>query len=233
MMGAMTFAQKLDKLCEGRRWTQADLVRAVNAVSEEEVSTNTVSRWFNGVGKPFNKWAVPLARALEVPLDYLADDAQNAPPRPELDPDERSILVIFRGLHDNQGMTKKEARDRLMAMSVEAMERLNRPTRAPGSPAAPPSTRRRTRKRSGGGARREAQASIRVLRWTGPIRRVDQPSPSGAENASLTITMIRRPVADVKRNLHRRGNRASTGVLGSAASSCLGTSGIPRLWCSG
>jgi transcriptional regulator with XRE-family HTH domain len=142
MMGAMTFAQKLDKLCEGRRWTQADLMRAVNAVSKKKVSTNTVSRWFNGVGKPFNKWAVPLARALEVPLDYLADDAQNDLPRPELDPDERSILVIFRGLHDNQGMTKKEARDRLMAMSVDAMERLTarllREGRIKGDPAAQP-----------------------------------------------------------------------------------------------
>jgi transcriptional regulator with XRE-family HTH domain len=115
MVSMKTFNQKLEKLCRKRRWKQAALMNAVNDhCRDDPVSKSTVSRWLNGEGKPFDQWALALARALEVPLDYLADDAQEDP-LPGLKPDERSLVEIYRGFRDNEGMTLEEARDRLMA----------------------------------------------------------------------------------------------------------------------
>lgn len=125
MEAMATFDQKLGKLCRKRRWKQAALMNAVNDhCRDDPVSKSTVSRWLNGENKPFDQWALALARALDVPLDYLADDAQEDLPCSELKPDERSLVEIYRGFRDNEGMTLEEARDRLMARTAEAMERL-------------------------------------------------------------------------------------------------------------
>jgi transcriptional regulator with XRE-family HTH domain len=118
-----TFEEKLGKLCRKRRWKQAALMKAVNErCRDDPVSKSTVSRWLNGDGKPFEQWALALARALNVPLDYLADDAQDELPR-GLKPDEQSVIDVYRSMR-GQGMTMEEAIDRLTLRSVEALRRL-------------------------------------------------------------------------------------------------------------
>lgn len=91
-MVGMRFSEKLIKLCDAKGWLQSDLWRAVGRVSR-----TTVSSWFNDNSRPDMDTALLVARALRVPLDYLADDSQDEPPA-GLPDDEIAVLNQYRSL---------------------------------------------------------------------------------------------------------------------------------------
>lgn len=72
-MMPMNFAEKVIKLREARGWKQSDLRKAIG-----DISPTTVSNWESG-SIPAMDIALKVARALGVPLDYLADDEQDRP----------------------------------------------------------------------------------------------------------------------------------------------------------
>jgi transcriptional regulator with XRE-family HTH domain len=105
-MEGMNFHEKVVTLCAERDWEQADLWRAV----KKKVSRTTVSNWFNGVSRPDMDTALLIARALDVPLDYLADDAQDEPPARSARPDwERTVIGLIEAL----GLDEREVLRRL------------------------------------------------------------------------------------------------------------------------
>jgi transcriptional regulator with XRE-family HTH domain len=119
MMRPMRFDEKLRRLCQRRGLTQAQLMRAVGA------SKSTMSNWFNGKNKPDLETALKMARFLDVPLEYLADDALEEPP-PGLSEEKRRALWLL------DQMPLDEAIRRLMAVP-------QRPAAAPSvEPAAAP-----------------------------------------------------------------------------------------------
>lgn len=93
----MRIGEKLKRLCDDRRWSQARLLEFV-----PDVSKSTISFWINGRSRPDLESARKLARALGVPLDWLADDEADFPVPQEAAPEEdRFILQICRKLgHD-------------------------------------------------------------------------------------------------------------------------------------
>lgn len=116
-MGRMaTFAVKLVKLLEQRDWPQQRL----RDVLTEKVSTGLINNWCSGKGPlPRLDQAYEIAMALNVDLDWLADDTQDMPPReaaaesPKLNEREVEILRIATLLgHDR-------ALGRLLGMPVE------------------------------------------------------------------------------------------------------------------
>lgn len=97
-MRVMRYSEKLTKLCESRNWDQADLWRAIG----KSVRRSTLSNWFNDQTRPDMATGLLVARALGVPLDYLADDAMEKPPEMApsvgLSADEEVILDMARTL---------------------------------------------------------------------------------------------------------------------------------------
>lgn len=93
-MDPMNFHDKLVMCCDAKGWNQASLFRAVGGVSR-----TTVSNWFNHESKPDMETALRIARALDVPLDYLADDTIDEPPAPAAQADwGRTVLELIRAL---------------------------------------------------------------------------------------------------------------------------------------
>jgi transcriptional regulator with XRE-family HTH domain len=103
----MDLASKLKRLCEAKGFTNvADLARKV------KVPKSSLHRWFHGEAWPRLAEGLRLARVLEVPLDYLADDEMEevpAPARDGLDGDERFLVQMIRDLR----LTRAEAVRRL------------------------------------------------------------------------------------------------------------------------
>lgn len=80
---------KLKRLCEARGWEQSELNRRAGSL----VSKSAMSNYFSGATKPTIDVAFAFAKALEVPIAYLADDSlDELPPAP--DPDERRLLFL-------------------------------------------------------------------------------------------------------------------------------------------
>jgi transcriptional regulator with XRE-family HTH domain len=92
-MVRMDLAEKLRTLCAEHRLKPADLARALGGVPK-----STMSNWWNGVNKPDLETALKMARILNVPLDFLADDSLDDPPPPGLSEDERYLLKTVRSL---------------------------------------------------------------------------------------------------------------------------------------
>jgi transcriptional regulator with XRE-family HTH domain len=85
----MQFADKIKRLIDERGWDQAELSRRA------AVDQATMSRWINGGSRPrFDATAVRLGAALGVPLDYLADDAQDEPPPPAAELPRREAIAL-------------------------------------------------------------------------------------------------------------------------------------------
>lgn len=104
-MPAMDFAAKLKALCQAKNWDQSDLVRQ----SGDAVSASTMSNYFSGRSKPPVDVALKFARALDVSLDFLADDELDGPPSGDgLTADQRKILEFA------EPLTTAEAIARLM-----------------------------------------------------------------------------------------------------------------------
>jgi transcriptional regulator with XRE-family HTH domain len=86
----MRFGQKIEKLCDARGWTKAELARRCR------VSKTTAGRWFDDTRRPFDASLLRLARLFGVPSDFLVDDALDEPPAPEVTEEERTILRVIR-----------------------------------------------------------------------------------------------------------------------------------------
>lgn len=78
---AMEIHRKLILLCDARGWDQATL----NREAGEPVSKGTLSNYFAGKSRPSLEAALAFARALNVSLDWLADDSKELPPGPAAD----------------------------------------------------------------------------------------------------------------------------------------------------
>jgi transcriptional regulator with XRE-family HTH domain len=105
--GEMELRKKLQKLIPN----QSEFSRQTG------IPQTTISEWRSGKREPTLKNASHLARALGVPLDYLADDGLDEPPpppRPETSEEERVILRFLRAT----GLDTDEALRRLSAPSV-------------------------------------------------------------------------------------------------------------------
>lgn len=134
-MRHMTLAEKLEKLIAERGWKQADLARAI------DMGRSTVGNWFNSPSKPDLDSALKLARVLAVPLDYLADDAQDDPP-PGPDPAlERLLwLVSTIGVEESirrltQAPESRPPAGQSYAEEKAAKQRLDAMSRDPGNKA--------------------------------------------------------------------------------------------------
>ncbi|MBX6312921.1 MAG: helix-turn-helix transcriptional regulator [Isosphaeraceae bacterium] len=92
----MQFHEKLARLAEQQRRSQRNVARALQ--QQITISVAKVNEWFLGKREPSLREAWLLARLFGVPLEYLADDTQDEPAPPELDPEERILLQAFRRL---------------------------------------------------------------------------------------------------------------------------------------
>lgn len=111
---SMDYSEKVVKLCAEKDWDQADLWRAVH----KKVSRTTVSNWFNGLSRPDMDTALGVARALGVPLDYLADDSiDGPPPSSSLPEDEANLLRVYRSLKRTNRINEDKAVDGLMMVA--------------------------------------------------------------------------------------------------------------------
>lgn len=89
---------KLHKYCAERGWDQSELLKQ----SGQPVSPSTMSSYWAGRTKPSLDAALAFARALGLPLEYLADDDQDEPPGgPGLSEQEMVVLALSREM----GMT--------------------------------------------------------------------------------------------------------------------------------
>jgi len=89
----MTSIEKIEKLLAAKGWKQNAFEKA--AVLAE----NRISEWKDGEGEPTLRQALRIARLLQVPLEYLADDSLDEPlPSTGVTPDEAAILDLFRAL---------------------------------------------------------------------------------------------------------------------------------------
>ena len=88
--GLMEFPEKLEKTIARSGKSQSALAR------ETGVAQSAISAMTRGERRPFMDQAFRIARALGVPLDYLADDTIDEPPIAELSGEERLLLRICR-----------------------------------------------------------------------------------------------------------------------------------------
>lgn len=105
---SMEWTAKLAALMEAAGLTKADVAKRIG------VSQSSVGRWLGGEAHPFTPYLLPLAQLLGVPVEYLVDDALDAPPGPLLAPDEASLLEMARVV----GIV--EAKRRILLVGVQA-----------------------------------------------------------------------------------------------------------------
>jgi transcriptional regulator with XRE-family HTH domain len=91
LMGEMTFAEKLKDLMERHRLSQEDLAEMVGTYQSQ------ISRWFNDGLRPSVPFALRVARAFRVPLEYLIDDEMEEPPGPTITQHEWDVIDLMRG----------------------------------------------------------------------------------------------------------------------------------------
>lgn len=91
--------EKLRARMDARNLNITDLLRMA-APYGMTAAFGTVKNWLNGGEQPRFRDMVALSRALELPLDYLADDSKDNPDlfRSDLDPSEQRVLEITRRL---------------------------------------------------------------------------------------------------------------------------------------
>jgi transcriptional regulator with XRE-family HTH domain len=113
---AMTFVEKIEQLRKLRGLSQSDLAAAAG------ISQPRISEWKRDDSRgPSLPVALSIARALGVPLDYLADDAQDDPPA-SLNAAEQQAVLLTRAL----------------ALSVEEVARRLAGNALPINPSVPP-----------------------------------------------------------------------------------------------
>jgi transcriptional regulator with XRE-family HTH domain len=88
----MRLSEKLKRLCGERRWGQTDLIAAVG-----DISKSTMNNWFSGKTTPDLESALKIAKALNVSLEWLADDGAAFPPI-EAPAQDVAVLKLIRAL---------------------------------------------------------------------------------------------------------------------------------------
>jgi transcriptional regulator with XRE-family HTH domain len=130
----MTLKEKVDKLWVARGRSQASLATLIG------VSPQRMSLWMNGTGAPKPEQLLRMARAIGVSVDYLADDAAEAPPPPAITDDERYLIQLIRDLN----VSRKDA---ARALTDAAKTSAYRPNEAVGGKIGPPPGPDKTRRR--------------------------------------------------------------------------------------
>jgi transcriptional regulator with XRE-family HTH domain len=101
-IGPMSAVEKIAWLCDREGTTQARVEEIAH------LSAGRISKWLAGQGEPTARQALKIARHFGVPVEWLADDAQDVPP-PVQSEDERIVLAIYHDL----GLSRAEAVRRL------------------------------------------------------------------------------------------------------------------------
>jgi transcriptional regulator with XRE-family HTH domain len=101
----MAFAEKLRRLMDVRRISQATMAAAVG------VSQAQVSKWARGINTPDIGQGMAIARTFGVSLDYLADDAQEGPP-PEPSETRKTIEQLIRVVGEEEALARLAGRYR-------------------------------------------------------------------------------------------------------------------------
>lgn len=97
----MNAIEKIQSILAERQIKAADLSRQTG------LSESRISKWFGGTGTPNVYDAFRIARALEVPLEWLADlDAQDQPPPLRLTEDEKTVLRLTRELGADEAIRR-------------------------------------------------------------------------------------------------------------------------------
>lgn len=90
-MTSMNLPEKLERLLARPG------IRAIDVARKAGLRPQRITEWKDPKSKrrPTLTQALALAQALDVPLDYLADDAQDDPPAPDVPPD---LVALIRTL---------------------------------------------------------------------------------------------------------------------------------------
>lgn len=127
-MLAMTFAEKVSKLLDQKRWPQQRLREVLSA----PVGQATAHGWVTGKGPlPRADQALEIAKALEVDLVWLLDEKQEFPPVPwssgdnGLTEDEKLALRLVRTMGTEQAIRRLAALE-VRPLSVEQADKLKR-----------------------------------------------------------------------------------------------------------
>lgn len=102
----MNWREKLWARQEELDLKQSDVARMMSQVLLEEVTPKEVNRWIGpseSAKRLTNREWVALGKVFQLPLDYLLDDTADAPPAPEVSPDEQTILTLIRSLRLSLG----------------------------------------------------------------------------------------------------------------------------------
>lgn len=86
----MRFSEKLDKLIDLRHTNQSELSRKTG------IAQSAISDMTRGERRPYMDQSLLLARALDVPLDYLADDSLDEPPPASISEWEKKVWEVVK-----------------------------------------------------------------------------------------------------------------------------------------
>ncbi len=123
-MVGMDLSTKIEMLLLDRAWSRRELARRIKRPPQN------VHNWCNGK-EPKRVDLLRIARALEVPVEYLIDDAQDTPPPPVLSSDEQTLLDVIRA----SKITPVSVLSTLALRSVEpGLSPHDKPPTSPGKP---------------------------------------------------------------------------------------------------
>ncbi len=88
----MNLVEKIEKLLSDRGWKQIDLAEAIG------VSKQRVSQWMQGTGQPKPYHLLRMARALNVPMEFLADDTMEDIAAQGVSAEEMKVVEMARVL---------------------------------------------------------------------------------------------------------------------------------------
>lgn len=137
----MKFPIKLKTLIEARGWNKSQVAKWMR------VSPTTLTRWTKEeeeegkrkATKPKLDQILALSRLFAVPMEYLADDAMDAPP-PGLTWEERAILEFSRGMGLQAAMQKlaRPEAEPAPGLAFTPTQGFLGPDGRPATPPAPP-----------------------------------------------------------------------------------------------
>jgi transcriptional regulator with XRE-family HTH domain len=128
-MDRMKFFEKLPKLIKERGLTPAVVSRQTGIRAQRFTDWKDPEPKDNR--RPTAAQLLALARALKVPMEYLADDAMDDPPPSEISPDEAALLEVVRA----SGVSARELRTALIREGVRTLVRAGSPGDGyPGDP---------------------------------------------------------------------------------------------------